>query len=30
MKRLRKRFGWEDLMPGCFDALRTDRSLIAA
>lgn len=30
MKRLRKRFGWDDLLPGCFDMLRTENSKAAA
>ena len=30
MKRLRKRFGWDDLAPGCFDMLRTGNTKAAA
>lgn len=30
IKRLRKRFGWDDLLPGCFDMLRTENSKAAA
>jgi hypothetical protein len=30
MKKLRKRFGWDDLTPGCFDMLRTGHTKAAA